>query len=760
MVSRIVPLRFLDTALALGRRASFRTAAVLLGVLGFASGSLPLLDAPGYELAMAGALAAVLLGGPAGIAAARIERLRPEPSPGAAAAAASLVLAVFLAILLAGSALRAALGPCRVLSQAGLFPVLALPSAALSASAAAAAGFAAGGRRLPAALLYAAAVALTLAATLAAAYRGPAAFALDPFLGVWPGPLYDEAIGVDARMALFRLESVGLAVVVAAAAETAARAGRRAGARALAAPVLALLAAASATAACRTARADLGLAGDRSAIARTLAGRRAGTSCTMIFAAEKAAAAADALLADCEFHAADVARALGLAASPHVTVYVHRSGAEKRRLVGAAGTDFAKPWLGEIHVVDGPLPIPVLRHEMVHAVGAAVAGGLLGVPARAAVFVQAGLVEGLAVALEGPRGPWTTHEWARAMRDLGMLPDVAALVGPAGFLGAAPARGYAAAGSFMAFLLERRGPGPVAALYRTGDFDASLGATLPELAAEWSRFLDTVEVPAPLAVSARQRFARPSLFARRCAREAAGLEREAASLASKGRAAEACERWRRSATLSRTPAPLLLAGNALAAQGDLAGAEAAYREAEAAATPDDRAFRLALVASLGDLAWRRGDRTEAGARYAAALAGDPDRTESRLLHAKLAALSTPEIEEPVRSWVLGTSDPSVALASLARSRHPLAAYLVGRMRLAGGEAAAALPDLERAAAGGLPAPIALEARFLVAQARCATGDRAGGEAGLSALAGGAERAADRERAEMELRRCAFEAGAR
>jgi tetratricopeptide (TPR) repeat protein len=203
-----------------------------------------------------------------------------------------------------------------------------------------------------------------------------------------------------------------------------------------------------------------------------------------------------------------------------------------------------------------------------------------------------------------------------------------------------------------------------------------------------------------------------------------------------------------------------LAGNALAAQGDLAGAEAAYREAEAAATPDDRAFRLALVASLGDLAWRRGDRTEAGARYAAALAGDPDRTESRLLHAKLAALSTPEIEEPVRSWVLGTSDPSVALASLARSRHPLAAYLVGRMRLAGGEAAAALPDLESAAAGGLPAPIALEARFLVAQARCATGDRAGGEAGLSALAGGAERAADRERAEMELRRCAFEAGPR
>jgi hypothetical protein len=760
MVSRIVPLRFLDTAIALGRRAWCRAAAVLLAVLGFASGSLPLLDAPGYELGMAGALAAVLLGGPAGIAAARIERLRPDPSPAAAAGASSLVLAALLGILFAGSALRAALGPCRVLSQAGLYPVLALPSAALSASVAAAAGFATRGRRLPAALLFAVAVALALAASLAAAYRGPAAFVLDPFLGVWPGPLYDEAIGLDARMALFRLETLALAAAAAAAAEAAVRAGRRAGARAVASPLLVLLAAVAAASACRAALAGLGLSGDRSALARTLSGRRAGTACTILFAAEKPAAAADALLADCEFHAADVARALGLPAPPAVTVYVHRSAAEKRRLVGAAGTDFAKPWLGEIHVVDGPLPLPVLRHELVHAVGATVAGGPLGVPARAIVLVRAGLVEGLAVALDAPRGPWTTHEWARAMRDLGMLPDVAALIGPVGFLGAAPARGYAAAGSFVAFLLERRGPGPVAALYRTGDFEASLGATLPELAAEWSRFLDGVEVPAPLAASARERFARPSLFARRCARESAALEREAASLASGGLVAEACDRWRRSAALSGTPAPLRAAGDALAARGDLAGAEAAYREAEAAAAPDDRAFRLALAASFGDLAWRRGDRAEAGARFAAALAGEPDRGESRLLQAKLVALATPEIEEPVRSWVLGTSDPSVALASLARTRLPLAAYLVGRTLLARGEAAAALPDLERAAADELPAALALEARFLVAQARCAAGDRAGGEAGLSALARGAERAADRERAEMELRRCAFEAGAR
>jgi tetratricopeptide (TPR) repeat protein len=758
MVSRIVPPRFLGTAAALGRRPSVRAAASALALIGFAAGSLPLLDAPGYELGMVGALAAVLLGGPLGIAAARLERRGEAPSPASAAGAAALVLAVLLGALFAGSTLRASLGPCRVLSQAALFPVLALPSAALSAAAGVAAGFAARGRRFPAALLHAGAVAASLAATLAAAWRGPAAFALDHFLGVWPGPLYDEAVGVDARTALFRLETLALAAALAAAAEVAARRARRPAGRPWLGPVLVLLAAAAAAGGASAAREAAGLSGDRETLARALAGRRSGAACTVLFPAEKPAAAADALLSECEFHAFDLARALGLPRPPPITLYVHRSTAEKRRLVGAAGTDYAKPWLGEIQVLDGPLPLPSLRHELVHAVAAPVAGGLLGVPARAGLIVEAGLVEGLAVALEGPRGAWTAHEWARAMRDLGLLPEVEALIGPAGFLGAAPARGYVAAGSFLAFLLERRGPAAVTALYRTGDFEASLGVPAADLAAEWSRFLDGVEVPAPLAASARERFARRSLFERRCAREEAGLEREAATLASAGHAREAGRAWRRAAALARSPGPLRAAGDALAARGDLDAAEEAYREAEAAAGPDDRAFRLGLVAARGDLAWRRGDRTEAAARWANALAGHPDRAEERLLRAKLAAVAEPEIEGAVRAWVLGTSEPAVALASLARSRRPLAAYLVGRALLARGEAAAALPDLERAAAGPLEEPLGLEARFLLARARCATGDRVGGEAALDATLREAGRAADRERARMELRRCAFDAG--
>jgi tetratricopeptide (TPR) repeat protein len=751
MLSRIVDLRSVATARDLARRPAAWGTAAALAAAAFAAGSLPLLDAPGWELGMAGALAAVLLAVPAGLAAARRELRRPDPSPAAAAGAAFLLLAGILAAPFAASVLRAALGPCSARAAAGFYPLLALPSAALAGAVAVAAAFAARGRALPAALLFSAAIAASLAASLGAAWRGPEAFVVDPFLGYWPGPLYDEALRADARLVLSRLETLALAAGVTAAAEAALRRARQ---RAAGPALLALAASIGALAGAHAAVHAMALAGDRATIGRTLGGRRAGEVCTVVFPGEKPAAASAALLEACEFHALDVARALGLPRPPPVTVYAYRSAEEKRRLVGAAGTDFSKPWLGEIHVLDAVPADPALRHEIVHAVGAAIAGGPLGVPARAGVLVSAGLVEGLAVALDPGRSAWTVHEWSRALRDQGRLPDVAAAVGPAGFFGAAPARAYTAAGSFLRWLLDTRGAERVAALYRTGDFERSMGATAPALAAEWSRFLDGIAVPPALATAAAERFARPSLFARRCAREAAGLEAAAAASAAAGRVAPACAEWRRAADLSGSAWPLRAAGDALARAGDLDGAARAYADARAAGA-GDRAVGIAVTAAEGDLAWRRGDAASAEARWREALAASPDRPDARLLQAKLLAAGDPALAGPALAYLAGGGDPTAALVALGRSPHPLAAYLVGRSALLRGDAGAALPDLARAAAAGLPEPIGIEARFLLGEARCAAGDVAGGEEVLRPLAAGAERPADRERAGLDLRRCAF-----
>jgi hypothetical protein len=744
----------MEIARTLARLRSVRAAAIALTALGAASGALPLLETPGYELGEAAALVAVLLAPFLGIAAVRLERTRPAPSPLAAFGGAATVLCGLVALLLAGALLRAALGRCSALGPAaGFLPLLALPSALLGAALAVAVAVLARGRRAAAALLYALVALASLALSLRGAYVGPAAFVFDPLLGAWPGPLYDEALAPDLRALLFRAGAAAEALAVAAFAEAAVRAGR-AGARAALAPALALALAAGGAIGAGAALSALGLSGERDAVARVLGGRRDGARCTLLFPAEKPAAAVAALLTECEFHQADVARALGIARPPRVTAFVYRSAAEKRRLVGAAGTEYAKPWLAEIHLVDAPAPHPILRHEVVHAVAAPLAGGPLGVPARFGVVVSAGLVEGLAAALETPRGLWSIHETSRAARDLGLLPDVSRIFAPAGFFAEPPARAYTAAGSFLAFVLERHGAAAVREAYRTADLARATGVPLADLAAAWDRFLDDVEVPAGLAAAARARLSRRSLFARACAREVATLQGRAGEAAMGGRTEEACALYREAAALSGSATDLKAAADVRARAGELALAEAAYREAERAAAADDAALRGALAAARGDIAWRRGDFAGAAAAFGEALAAGPERADLRLLEAKRIAVGDAGLREATRDFLLALGDPAVALARAARVDHPLADYLLGRALATRGEAASALPALARAAQGSLPGPLAREAALLLGEARCAAGARGDGERGLSALRADAS-AAEAERIEEALRRCAF-----
>lgn len=745
--------RALSLAFALARHPATLAAAAVLAAAGLLGGGLPLLDTPGYELGMVGALTAVVAAGPLGLAAARRERAGGRPSAMVATFAAALVLAALLGVLFAGSAARASLGPCRVLGQAAFYPLLALPSALLGAAIAVAVALLARGRRLLASTLYAAAVLASLAGTLAEVYRGPAAFALDHLLGYWPGPLYDEAVRVDARLLLFRAETLAIAAAVTAVAEGALRA-RRGEVRAARAVALAALVAIGAAAGAHGGRAALGLLGDRASVAAALGGRRDGPRCTVIFPAEKSAAAADALLSECEFHASDVAHILGIARPPRVTVFLYRSASEKKRLVGADGTEYTKPWRAEIHLSDAGLPHPILRHEIVHAVASALAPGPLHVPARAGVVVSPVLVEGLAVSLDLPRGPWTVHEWSRAARDLGELPDLTRLLAPAGFFAAAPARAYTAAGSFLRFLEERYGAAAVARGY-AGDVAGAIGKPLPALVAEWSRFLDGVAVPPELAAAARARFDHPGLFGLRCAREIAALEADASSALAAGRGTEACGLLQRAATLSGSPETRKAAADALARTGDFDGADRAYAKAAEAAGAQS-ALRAAIAAARGDLAWRRNEPLVAKTWYEDALALRPDRAEARLIQAKLLALSDAALAGAAQGWLLGIGDSSTALVRLARSAHPLSSYLLGRSLAARGEAAAAVPELARAAAASLPDGIALEARFALAEARCASGEIDAGTALFGALARDAVRDADRERATAGARRCAFE----
>ena len=738
------------------RRRKVLAALAAAFAFGALAGSLPglggLLEIPGYELSELSALLAALFLAPWLGISARCARAgappAPEPSPLSTWLAAGAGTTAVLGALLAGAALRGALSPCRTFLAIGFFPVLALPSALLGSALAVACAVATGGRRGRAALAYAAVVLGLLAVRALEGYRGPAAFALDPLLGYFPGPLYDEAVPMDARLLLARAEAVGWALCVAGVTAAispppAAAPPRRRAGLGVAGAGLALILATLLPRWALQGGSDL-----RAGIAAHLGKRLTGPRCTVLLPAEKPAAFAAELLAECEFHVADVAARLGVAAPPHVTVFLYRSAEEKRLATGAAQTDFTKPWLAEIHVNDEPLPHPVLRHEVVHAVASVLAPGPLHLPARHRLLPAMGLVEGLAVALESPRSGFTVHEWSRAARDLGYLPDPVRLLGPRGFWSEPPARAYTAAGSFLAWLLDHGGQAAVAAAYRDGDLDAALGGHLAERIAAWERDLDGVPATPALAAAAQRWFSRGSLFDRRCARELAATLRDAARDAGAGQVAAACAQYDRAAALGATAEASKAKGDALAAAGALPAAAEAYRAAATVTPPTERSRRAALRTAEGDLAWRLGDVAAAEAAWAEAEENPPERAQARLLAVKRLAAGDPELSPSVRAYLLELSDPAVALAEVARVDRPLSAYLLGRALIIRGERAAAAPLLARAAAAPLPPLLALEARLSLAEASCA--------AAAEPLPAGMGGPADRERLEEAQRRCAFE----
>jgi hypothetical protein len=740
-------------ALPLSGRA-LAAAATGAAALGLLASALPLLAVPGWELGELAAFLGAAAAAPLGIAAARQELAGASPSAVRAAAGAAAATALLQAALCAPAFARAALSPCSATAGAAFVPLLGLPTALAGSALGVAAGLAGRGRRLRGALLYAAAALASLSASLLAAWAGPAAYVLDHLLGEWPGPIYDEALEVDGRLLLFRLATLAWAAALAAAAELGLRLARRRPARAPAAALALSLLLFGGAHAWLLLRGELAT---RWSIAAELGGRRNGERCDLVYPVEKPPWEAERLARDCEFEADDVAAALGIEHPPRVTVFLYRDAAEKRRLVGAGSTDYTKPWLHEVHLTDAPAPLPSLRHELTHALAASFARGPLRVPARWLVRVRAGLVEGLAVAVDLPRGEWTVHQWTRAMRDLGLMPGIAGLLGPAGFLSAPKARAYAAAGSFLAFLLRRYGAAPVRRLYAGDSFEAAFGRPLPALAGEWSAFLDGVAVPDRLRAAAEARFRGESLLVRRCAREVAGLRTRAARAAGRGRAAEAAAAWRRASEISGDPADLLPAAEALRRAGDVAAARRTLDRALSAPGSGRPALRGAILGALGDLDWLAGHRPAAATRYREALSQDPERAAARLLQAKLGALEEPGLEAAAAPWLLGRGDPAVALVRLARSRAPLAEYLAGRALLARGAPRLALPCLSRALAGPLPSPdFEFEARRLAADARCASGDLRGGAAAFAALARSAVGEADRERALWAARRCDLE----
>lgn len=734
----------------------------------------PLFGVPGYELSLALTIATGLLGAVPGVAAGRQERRLFEgkdPRPSAAVRTDSAALAVaqaglssFVLLTLAlGVPLLAAVGyalvstRCDPFAAVGFYPALTLPSAALSSAAGVLCGLAAR-RARGAAGLYALLVLGSLAATVWPILDGPQVFAFNHFLGYVPGPLYDEALRVEAPLGYFRAETLlwALAFAALAAVGVDPKTGRltRPHVRVGSLSLLGLCGFGLFTFEVRAT--SLGTRMSESALTERLGGLRETEHFILVHPRGKPREEVDRFARDLEFRYGELRTFLGGAPTGKIRVYLYRTPEEKRALVGASHTQFAKPWRLESHLNDGPFPHASLKHELVHVMAAPFGSGPFRVTSRFGVWPVAGVIEGMAVAGDDPADDLTLHEWSAGMRRQKLMPDVRSLLSE-GFYGAAPSRAYTAAGSFLRYLAETYGAAKLTALYAHGDFVASYGRPLDELATEWERFLDAMPLDAATVNQAFSRFRRGSLFARPCAREVAALSAQAGETLPSD-PERALELYQRCAALQPDEPSFTLGQASALAKAGRKGDAADLLQRFAAVVKEQPSTLAEVAMAQADLAYQRGKPDDAQRFLEQVLSLDPSPPQDRTARVKLSALASPGSGPALWSYFQpGAEDVKLLVLREALSLEPknaVLSYLLGRRLEQGHAPRLAVRYLAEALDGPLEGSVRKEALRLQIEAQYLAGDCAGvrQSAGQLPSLGAAFKAA----ADSWVARCDFE----
>ena len=355
-------------------------------------------------------------------------------------------------------------------------------------------------------------------------FTGPQIFAFNPILGFFPGLTYDETLDVTGRLLVYRLGTVAMSfliLLVAAALDRWRNNNRFHSSRSTMLAGGMIMAALAVSVVLLFFFSDrIGLSSSESSIQQTLGGR-AETEHFIVFYPDTLLKGPrlEQVVQLHEFYYAQVARALGIRPGRKIQSYIYATSGQKGRLIGAANTDIAKPWLWQLHINAGDIDAS-LRHELVHVMAADFGFPLL------RIGVNSGLIEGLATAVERVEYEEPVHRLAAMVFATGTAPDMQSLFSLSGFMKAPAAVSYTLAGSFCRYLIDRYGMPRFKLLYRTGEFSIIYGKPLPLLLQEWRRSLDRFHLGNGDAEKANYLFKRQSIFGKECVRVIANMNME------------------------------------------------------------------------------------------------------------------------------------------------------------------------------------------------------------------------------------------
>jgi tetratricopeptide (TPR) repeat protein len=510
-------------------------------------------------------------------------------------------------------------------------------------------------------------------------FTRPQIFAFNPILGYFAGFTYDETLVIVNRLLMYRIGTLafGTFLVLEAYAIHHRRTGGSADggispSRVMRAASVICLAAASALYVFSD---RLSLSSSESSIEQTLGGRTETEHFVISYP--------DSLLKGIrleqvaqlhEFYYEQLVRALRVRPAKKIHTFLYASSEQKGRLLGAAGTNFAKPWLWQLHLNLGDVG-GTLKHELVHVLAAEFGFPLL------RIGINSGLIEGLAVAMERMEYEEPINRLAGMAFATGGTPDVASLFSLSGFMKAPAGVGYTLSGSFCRFLIDRYGMRRFKLLYRTGEFEIIYDQPLTALLRDWRRTLSTFRYSDADLSKAEYLFKRRSIFGKVCARVIANINSETRAFFAERKFSDALASADKSLNLTVSVDAVYQKSSALLRLGRYMEActfiQEQLRDSTAAAS------LLTLKLSLGDALWGLDSLEAAMKAYSGLLRTHLSSSWDETLALRLEILLKPALAHDLKSYFLTSVEDSLRVKYLeslaARSpNEPIARYLLAR----------------------------------------------------------------------------------
>jgi tetratricopeptide (TPR) repeat protein len=574
----------------------------------------------------------------------------------------------------------------------------------------------------------------SIATSIGRFYTSPMIFAYDPFVGYFSGSLYDTVI--DSR-GLLSYRAASLATlfacfVAASHLDRSERGGlrfRRSGHPGLLA--LGLLAGlASVLAAINGPK--LGHWQTAHSIEVALGSVAQGRRCRVVYARGLPSDEVERFVRECDGHVVAGERWLGTQGPRVITAYLFADAAQKQALMGAANTFIAKPWRHEVYVQAAGYPHPVLGHEIAHVLASSLARGPFEIAGSWGGWLpDPGLIEGLAVAASPGDSDLTPRQWAKAMKDLGLLPPLDRLFALS-FLGENSSTAYTASGAFVGWVYAHHGAPTLRAWYGGRDLPAIVGRSWAELERAWHEDLDGASLSDVARGAAKARFDRPSIFGRRCPHVVDARMERAAELRTLGDHEGAIFELRRALALDPGDTSAVLT---LASCQVRSGRLDEGRADLLALANDERLTRRdrdRAIEALGDVALSTGQLAEAATRYTEVAQRSLNEDVLRTLDVKLRATSDDVGRAAIVALLVGDPDRgpdkprAMELLGAWSADTPdegLPEYLLARHYLASGQLTEAAAHLDRALERRLSLPRVLaEARRLRVVVACGLND--------------------------------------